>query len=431
MKLKTRVASILMASALMVGGLAGCGSGGNSGGSSNGNLTMQIWDKSQEDAMQALADKYHEENPDVTIEIQVTSWDEYWTKLEASAKSKTMPDIFWMHTNQILTYADAGMLADCSDLYDASKFSDISLSNTQGSDGVSYGIPKDKDSVGLVYNKEMFDQAGVAYPDENWTWDDIEEASKKIHDATGKYGYMAYCDDQLGYWNAVYQAGGYILNDDKTASGFQNEGTIKAMNWYIGLQKNDWCPDQTYFAETAPGDAFFSGQGAMFLEGSWNLFAEMTNYPDMQGKWDVAVLPKCPDPVDGDGRATISNGLCYSTAAYNQDNETIMNFLQWLGTEEAQKIHASYGAAISAYNGEDIENEWINAFDQFDYKLNVQAFIDMMDYSVQSVNDKSRPNWKSQVNDELLKIYGGQNSIDDGLKTIDNIINTAIKEAAE
>ena len=169
----------------------------------------------------------------------------------------------------------------------------------------------------------------------------------------------------------------------------------------------------------------------MFLEGSWNLFAEMTNYPDMQGKWDVAVLPKCPDPVDGDGRATISNGLCYSTAAYNQDNETIMNFLQWLGTEEAQKIHASYGAAISAYNGEDIENEWINAFDQFDYKLNVQAFIDMMDYSVQSVNDKSRPNWKSQVNDELLKIYGGQNSIDDGLKTIDNIINTAIKEAAE
>lgn len=425
MKLRKRIISMLAASALAVGCLAGCGGGGDS---SDGSLTMQIWDKNQEDAMKALAEAYHEQNPDVTIEVQVTNWDEYWTKLEASANSKTMPDIFWMHTNNILMYADAGMLADCSGLYDESKFSEISIGNTLGSDGVSYGVPKDKDSIGLVYNKEMFDAAGVAYPDETWTWDDIEEASEKIYDATGKYGYMAYCDDQLGYWSSVYQAGGYILNDDKTEAGFQNPGTIKALKWYIGLQSNDWCPDQNYFAETAPGDAFFSEQGAMFFEGSWNVFFEMKNYPNMQGKWDVAVLPMCPDPVEGDGRATISNGLCYSTASYNQDNEQIMDFLKWLGTEEAQKIHASYGTAISAYEG--TEQDWIDAFDQYDYKLNVSAFIDMMDYGVQSVNDKSRPQWKPAVNDEMLKIYSGAVSVDDGLKNINDIVNEAIQEAA-
>jgi len=424
---------MLMVSAVLAGCLTGCGGGGGStgggGGSSNGKLVMQIWDRAQEDAMKALADKYHEINPDVTIEVQVTNWDEYWTKLEASANSRTMPDIFWMHTNYILTYGDAGMLANCDGLYDTSKYSDISINNTLGSDGVSYGIPKDKDSVGLVYNKEMFDAAGVAYPDENWTWTDMEEASKKIHDATGKYGYMAYCDDQLGYWSAVYQAGGHILNDDKTEAGFQDPGTIKALKWYIGLQQNDWCPTQTYFAETAPGDAFFSGQGAMYFEGSWNMFIRMRDFPDMQGKWDVAILPKCPDPVSGDGRATISNGLCYSTAAYNQDNEQIMGFLKWLGTEEAQRIHASYGAAISAYNG--IEDVWVSAFDQFEHPLNVKAFIDMFPYGVQSVNDKSRPNWKSKVNDEMLKIYSDPSTIDTGLKTINDIVNEAIKEAAE
>ena len=94
-----------------------------------------------------------------------------------------------------------------------------------------YGIPKDKDTVCLVYNKEMFDQAGVAYPDENWTWDDLVDASQKIYDATGKYGYMAYCDDQLGYWNFVYQNGGYILNEDKTAAGFDQPATIEAMKF--------------------------------------------------------------------------------------------------------------------------------------------------------------------------------------------------------
>ena len=50
-------------------------------------------------------------------------------------------------------------------------------------------------------------------PDDTWTWDDLVNASQTIYDKTGKYGYMAYADEQLGYWNFVYQAGGYILNE--------------------------------------------------------------------------------------------------------------------------------------------------------------------------------------------------------------------------
>ena len=227
MKHTKRIIALVLACVLALA-LTACGKGGKS----DGNLTMQIWDNSQRESMQALADAYHELNPDVTIEVQVTSWDEYWTKLEAAAGSGNLPDIFWMHTNYILLYADNGMLADVTDLYDDdtySHYSDISIANTQGSDGRMYGIPKDKDTVCLVYNKEMFDAAGVSYPDENWTWDDLTAASQAIYDATGKYGYMAYADDQLGYWNFVYQKGGYILNDDKTAAGFDQPATIDAM----------------------------------------------------------------------------------------------------------------------------------------------------------------------------------------------------------
>ena len=43
------------------------------------------------------------------------------------------------------------------------------------------------------------------------------------------------------------------------------------MEFYVNMQKEDWCPDQTYFTETAPGTAFFSEAGAMYLEGNWNL----------------------------------------------------------------------------------------------------------------------------------------------------------------
>ena len=72
-------------------------------------------------------------------------------------------------------------------------------------------MPKDKDTVCLVYNREMFDNAGLAYPDDSWTWDVLTEASAAIYDKTGKYGFMAYADEQLGYWNFVYQAGGHKI----------------------------------------------------------------------------------------------------------------------------------------------------------------------------------------------------------------------------
>ena len=422
MKNMKRMAAGLLAAG-MAAGLVGCGGGNQSGAAADGNvnLTFQIWDVAQRDGMQAMCDAYTAQHPHVKIEVQVTSWNEYWTKLEAAATSGQMPDIFWMHTNELLKYADNGMLADCSDIVDTSKFSEVSLSNASGSDGTLYAVPKDKDTVGLVYNKEMFDAAGVSYPDESWTWDDLTDASQKIYDATGKYGYMAYGDDQLGYWNFVYQNGGYILNEDKTQAGFTQPATAEAMKFYIGLQQYDWCPDQNYFAETAPGTAFFSEKGAMFFEGDWNILAELQNYPEMQGKWDVAVLPKAPNPVNGDGRATISNGLSYATAANNKNLDTVKDVLKFFGSEEGQRIQGESGAAIPAYIG--LEETFLGVFEEYD--INMQVFLDMFDYSIQSVNNASRPEWKSKVSDELLKIYAGTVDIDTGLQNMQNIVDAA------
>ena len=426
---KLKKAVLLLAVCLIATLIGGCGSGASADGKTH--LTFQIWDVNQRDGMQAMCDAYTAQHPDVVIEVQVTSWDEYWTKLEATAISNQMPDIFWMHTNEILKYADYGKIADLTDLYDdvdpgfyQEHFSEVSLKNIQGSDGRYYGVPKDKDTIGLVYNKEMFDQAGVAYPDESWTWDDLCEASQKIYDATGYYGYMAYGDDQLGYWNFVYQNGGSILADNGINGGFNLPATQDAMRFYIDLQKNDWCPDQNYFAETSPGTAFFSGQGAMFFEGDWNVLSEVQNYPNMVGKWDVAVLPKCPNPASGDGRASISNGLCYATSPTGKHYETVKDVLRFFGSEEGQRIQGESGAAIPAYIG--LEDTWVGVFDQFDYRLNVECFVDMFDYGVQSVNNKFRPTWKPDVSDALLKIYSGQLSFEEGM----NIMQQAVDEAA-
>ena len=139
-KIPRMTAAVLLIALLL--SLAGCGA---SDGKTH--LTFQIWDTAQRKGMEQMCDAYTAQHPDVVIDVQVVSWNEYWTKLEAAAESNTMPDIFWMHTNQLLYYADFGMLADVTNLYDdvesgyyQNHFSDISLSNVSGSDGRYYGV---------------------------------------------------------------------------------------------------------------------------------------------------------------------------------------------------------------------------------------------------------------------------------------------------
>ena len=407
MKQIPRIVSLVLAITLLLS-LSGCGA---SDGKTH--LTFQIWDVFQRPGMQAVCDAYTAQHPDVVIEVQVTSWNEYWTKLEAAGESNTMPDIFWMHTDQILYYADFGILADLTDLYDevdpnfwTEHYSQVSIGNASGSDGRMYGVPKDKDNVVLVYNMEMFDAAGVAYPDETWTWDDLMDASQKVYDATGKYGYMAYNDEQLGYWNFVYQNGGYILDPETNLhAGYTQPATADAIKYYVDIQKNEWCPDQTFFAETSPGTAFFSEMGCMFFEGSWNLLPELINYPNMVGKWDIAPLPKCPNPASGDGRGTISNGLCYATAANGKNLDVVKDVLRFFGSEEGQRIQGESGAAIPAYLG--LEDSWTTQFQNYDYLINTQVCYDQFDSAVQYINNASRRKWKSNVADEMVKVYNG------------------------
>lgn len=416
---------VLCAMVMAAGCLAGCGSGGGSG-AEGGSLIFLIWDPGQKAGMEAMAQAYMEEHPEVSIEVQATGWDEYWTKLEGSATSNTMPDIFWMHSNQMFKYADNGYLADCSEIIDETNYSEIAVANAKGSDGRVYGVPKDKDTIALLYNKELFDAAGVAYPSVDWTWDDLESASAQINEQTGKYGYMAFSHDQLGYWNFVYQNGGQILNEEGTEPMFTDPATADAIKYYIGLQENAWCPTQAQFANTGASELFFSGEGAMYYAGNWDLVNLCKTYPDMNGKWDVAVLPKCPNPANGDGRAVISNSVSYATAAEGKNKDLAMDFLAFLGSEEGQKIQGESGVAIPAYNG--LEETWVKTFADNGYEINVGSLIDAFDYSVKYVNNPSRPAWEPRVEQIMLDIYAGTVTAEEGIQKMQDSVMEAIAE---
>ncbi|WP_230398081.1 ABC transporter substrate-binding protein [Novisyntrophococcus fermenticellae] len=437
---KARIA-LGMAICLSASALAGCGAkeGNTEGGStpesssavsgsgtaSEGKpvkLTMLGWEIYQQAGMEALAEAYHEEHPNVTIEVQISTWSEYWTKLEAMANSGSLPDIFWMHTNEFSKYADAGMLAELTDLYDEedkdyfkNNFPDNLVGNFTYDDKI-YGIPKDVDTVALVYNKDIFDEAGVAYPDDTWTWDTLVEVSETIKEKTGKYGMLADDTEQEGWLNTIYQAGGFYISEDKTKAGFEDEGTKKGLKEYIGWQtEHDFSPNQKEFSDLGRVERFVAGEGAMMNLGSWGINNLYINYPDLN--WDVAVLPKCPDPVKGDGRASISNGLAYATAADNPNLDVVKDVLKFLGTKEAAVIHGENGAAIPAFNN--TGDSWANNYEG----KNVKAYVDQLEYSVQFPYSKSKSAWYPEVEATLLEVYSGNLDLDKACEQCQQVVD--------
>ncbi|MEY8351756.1 sugar ABC transporter substrate-binding protein [Lachnospiraceae bacterium 54-53] len=439
MKKKKSHITLGLAVCLTVSLLSGCGSGsqktvkenpavsesGTASGEEEVKLTMLGWEIYQQAGMKALAAAYHEKHPNVTIEIQISTWSEYWTKLEAMANSGSLPDIFWMHTNEFSKYADAGMLADITDLYDdeeanyfKNNFPDNLVANFTY-DNKIYGVPKDVDTVGLVYNKDIFDEAGIAYPDETWTWDTLVDASKTIREKTGKYGMMADLNEQEGWLNTIYQAGGFYINDDKTKSGFEDEGTKKGLKEYISWQMDyDFSPTQNEFSDLGKVERFAAGEGAMMNLGSWGINNLYINYPDLN--WDVAVLPKCPDPAKGDGRASISNGLAYATAADNPHLDVVKDVLKFLGTKEAAIIHGENGAAIPAFNN--TGDSWANNYTG----KNVKAYVEQLDYSVQFPYSKSKSTWFPEVEAALLEIYSGTSDLDTACQRCRQVVDECL-----
>ena len=269
-------------------------------------------------------------------------------------------------------------------------------------DDALYGIPKDYDTIALWYNKTLFDAAGVAYPDETWTWDTMLEAAQTLTDPdNGVYGILAPLNRQEGYHNFIFQNGGYVLSDDKTESGFRLDETIEAVQWYADLSvKHGVSPTQSQFADNTNLSFFQSGRGAMGFFGSW-MTGEMANNDYTAANADVAPLPK------GKQAATVFNGLANSVAASTENEEAALKFVEFLGTEEAMRLQGENGAAIPAYEGTD--ESFVNAYSQF----NIQVYVDQMENAYIKPYSKETARWEDVENNALMSVFDGKASVAD------------------
>lgn len=397
--------------------------GEESKGSSDAELSVSIWDPYQEPGIKEILAGFTEQTG-IKTKLSVVKWDEYWTMLEAGAQGGSLPDVFWMHSNESQRYMSNDMLLDLTDKIAASDKIDpenypSDIWGLYTYEDKCYAVPKDVDTIALWYNKTMFDEAGLEYPTADWTWDDVTEAAKKLTKEDGSQYGMALRNDnnQAGYYNMIYDNGGTVISDDKKKSGWDDPKTIEAMQMLEGWIKDGVMPSIETMSENGEDVLFQSGKVAMVFQGSWMLAAYRDNEYTAEN-CDVVELPK---NAKTGRRASIYNGLGWAAAANGGHTDEAWQLIEYLGSKEAQEKQAELGVTMSAYTG--TSDAWAKSAN-----FNLEAYLNMMDDMVIRPYSKTTVTWENEDNEILKSVYTGEMSMEDACKKMAEQMNEKLAE---
>ncbi|MEU1390449.1 MULTISPECIES: sugar ABC transporter substrate-binding protein [unclassified Nonomuraea] len=390
--------------------LAGCGSGSDTTATKPGKVTISyaIWEKNDQPSTQKIIDAFQKQHPDVTVKLEITPWDQYWTKLQTAATGGAAPDVFWMNSLNVRMYAKGGVIAPFENA-DVSAFPQAIVDGYRY-EGKLYGMPRDVGVPVLWYDKELFDKGGVAYPTADWTWDDLKAAAKKLTDPAKKqYGLLAPLWDQGGFYPTMIQAGGHVISADGKKSGFDEPGSIQGLEfWTDMINKDKVAPPAQATTDTSPVQLFMTGKYAMYYGGSWLATTFKAN-TERGGKVDVAPLPKGPAQ-----EAVILLGLANSVSAKSEHPAEAAQFAAFLSSDEAEKILSdSGGASVSSRAG--TQDGWFAAFPDYHLK---EAFDASIPNGVPYPVSLNTAKWQDVQNKLLAEAWAGRRPTAEAAKEI-------------
>ena len=242
-----------------------------------------------EDDLQAIIDGFQKENPTITIKAQNAPYDEYFTSLKTRIAGNTAPDTFELNYENFVSFAASGALLDLESSAPGTVDKAVYFPKAYDAfnyEGVQLGVPESFSVVVLIYNKDLFDKAGVDYPTADWTWADEAAAAAKLTDAAkGVYG--EYQPVQFfEFYKSLAQSGGQFFNDDMTAATFNNEAGVAAAT-HLVEKVGTTMPTEAQMGGIGDDVLFQQGKIAMWHNGIW----QFNNLLDIKSKWDIVVEP--------------------------------------------------------------------------------------------------------------------------------------------
>jgi multiple sugar transport system substrate-binding protein len=407
------------AAILCLAALSSCG-----GKKPAGSIKVLNWGSEREAAVWTELAESFTKKTGIKAEVETAEWSVYWDKINTLYAAGTPPEVFAMDAPLFMDWYSRDALLPLEPfLAKDPKFLDGIYPQTLAAyktDKGYFGLPRDFQTIVLFYNKDMFDAAGMKYPDESWTYDDFRAAAKKLtkKGPDGKplqWGYQADMYDIEGNMSeAVWAYGGEVVSADgtKTLLG-ANLAPWKLFHDMIHVDGS--VPNQESLAQYG-NDAFLAGKVAMISFGHWMV----PDYNEVAFKWDVAPLPKGPA-----GRATSINSAGFVMAKNCKNPDAGWEWIKYVLSAEGQSKLAQLGFAIP------IRKEVAESPAYLDQKAKIdqRLFLDAVQYSHMKPVFRGYDRWSSAFGDAMADFYKPSLPLDKAMAQAVAAADAALAEA--
>ena len=343
-----------------------------------------IWDYFETDAqkemMQSLVDGFNESQDEYEASHVYVPFADYEKQLTLGIASGELPDLVILDGCGMASFIQLGLFGDISDAdINWDEYMEGPMESTM-LDGKHYGIPFATNCTALFYNKDMFDEAGLDYPDENTTWDEFHEMAKKLtKDGVSGFGNAATNTDEGTFqclqW--IYTAGGSYTD---IADGVDAYKLMQEM-----IEDGSWTKECVNWTQSDVNNNFMAGNLAMQQNGPWQIPGIEANAPDLN--YGVTVLPK--KDADSDQATSILGGE--NMGVVNKDDTSGAEaFLKYYDQTDvmvaAMKQYGSYPPKTEAAN----DSYWTDDPIQ-------KAFLTQIETSIPRGPSASWPSYSSAI----------------------------------
>ncbi|MES1147144.1 MAG: extracellular solute-binding protein [bacterium] len=432
----------------------------------NVHLRMVVWDGDESLAVLRSAIKTFEKaHPGVTVALEHVDYNNYFQKLLAQYAGDTAPDVAMLDPGNFQRYAKRGALLDLNRFYGSSPDFHIDeyykpIVDAHSLDGKLYVLPRDIAPMGLVYyNKRLFDEAKIPYPDGSWTWSwqprpelgdkDFLTVLKKLvkHDQNGKTTQWAYaCWDNNPVGNTfLYCSGSRLVKGDPskfTQLNLDDPKVIQSYDFVSRMMNKDKLiaskSETDAASQTEAVDLFVSQRLAMFQCGIWqapHIRKAMKKGDPNFFEWDIAMFPAFQDPETGKTtRAFPTGGSGYSILSSTRHPKESWELLQWMAGPPGMIDMAAAGIAQPAISKLARGEAWIPGPNTPADQLYPPSRI-ITDQAVQYVVfDPNADYWaelNSIVGNKLDNVFRGTASAEAALKDSQGVAQRRLDQVLE
>jgi len=320
---------------------------------------------------QQIIQNFEDKNPNILVQLEAVAGRDYYARLLTQIAAKAAPDIMQVGDDAVPSFVEKGAFIPLDDCIKQNNL-DLSgylpgLLDPGKVNGKQYLLPKDYTPVGVYYNKKIFDAAGVPYPKDGWTWDELLSTAQKLTQDTNNdgtpdiYGLQLPATWTTGFEYWVAAAGGKLISEDgkKFVGYLDSPEVIRAVQFYADLyNKYKVAPPPADLNQFGGGNSEFdNGKAAMRLFGRWPQ-ASLKKNPNI----DLGVVA----PPQDKQRANVLFWGGFGIASTTKNSNEACKFLTYYTGEPGAEVWKDWAlpavksvAESSGQSTDPIEGVWI------------------------------------------------------------------------